>query len=199
MAETLRIIMQAAQESHIHVRLVVHPRHVKSAIRLALLRDQTHGSRRGMVDLRGDEVMSLEQQVERMSDEDLRSHIEEARKAEKKFRMKRCVEWSLETNCRSLIIGLIVGLLLGWGYHWVVSPAGAVECAKQPEMLAEHGRFKHMEGGLPKGEIEEILPAGSILTLIVDRETRDWKIMTVRPDTVTCIVFEGMEWMEPDD
>lgn len=113
--------------------------------------------------------------------------------------MMRIVEWCLENRWRSVTSGLIIGLLLGWGYHWLVSPAAAVECAKQPEMLAEHGRFQHMEGGIPKGEVEEFLPAGSILTLIVDRETREWKIMTVRPDTVTCIVFEGMEWMEPDE
>ena len=84
-----------------------------------------------------------------------------------------------------------------WGLFAAMPAHAAVECALNKDLLAEHARFQRMEGGIPKGEAEEFLPAGSILTLIVDRETREWKILTVRPDAVTCIVFEGMEWMAP--
>ena len=77
-------------------------------------------------------------------------------------------------------------------------PGHTTECAQNSELLAEYASFKHMEGGIPKGELEETLPAGSIVTLIVDRETREWKILTVRPDAITCVVFEGMEWLSDE-
>lgn len=87
-----------------------------------------------------------------------------------------------------VVLYLAVLILMIW-------PVQATECAKQSEILVEYARFNRMEGGIPKGE--KFLPNGSIVTLIVDESTKEWKILTVRPDTITCVLFEGMSWIKP--
>lgn len=98
----------------------------------------------------------------------------------------------------ALVHGLaIAGFVLGLS---MTAAKAKIDCREQSKLfsdLFEQG-FTNIAGGVLRGEAAEILPQGSTAMLMVNPVTKDFRVLVTRPDVITCVYLQGVQWEGSD-